>query len=156
MNFYSKHKFEEGDMSLLKLITKVGLLTLLTISVSASSDEPVIETAVEQSIETPAEPVYAVTQHSQSCPEDFYSLPLMSEPQFCQQFSTDLPASMSYHAKSDQYSVKDFYLERMGQAENENTLKGRIVLQYNNGQKIVIISPDGKGSQIDILVKSAN
>lgn len=130
-------------MSLLKLITKLGLATLLTAGMSAQSEET-------------TEPTNSATQHTQSCPEDFYTLPIIPEPQFCQQFSTDLPASLSYHAKRDQETAKQFYLDKMGQAESQDTLKGRIVLQYSNGQKVVIISPDGEGSQIDILVKSSS
>jgi hypothetical protein len=130
-------------MSLLKLITKLGLATLLFTGLSAHSQE------------TP-ELSNSETQHSQSCPEEFYSLPVIPEPQFCQQFSANLPASLSYHAKSDQAAAKQFYLDKMGKAESQDKLKGRIVLQYNNGQKVVIISPDGQGSQIDILVKSSS
>ena len=51
--------------------------------------------------------------------------------------------------------AKDFYINQLGQAESEETLRGRIVLQYSNGQQVLIISKDGQGSQIDILIKSA-
>ena len=65
-----------------------------------------------------------------------------------------LPGDEKTHT-SDQQTAKAFYLEQLGQAEDEKMLKGRIVLQYDNGQKVVVISKDGQGSQIDILVKSA-
>jgi hypothetical protein len=65
-----------------------------------------------------------------------------------------LPASMSYFASSNQQTTKEFYVEQLGQAEDEKMLHGRIVLQYSNGQKVVVISKDGQGSQIDILIKS--
>lgn len=90
-----------------------------------------------------------------TCPADFYTLPLYPNAKFCQLFAEELPASMSYFAISNQESAKDFYLDQLGQAEDEQMLKGRIVLQYGNGQKVVIISKDGQGSQIDILIKSA-
>ena len=102
------------------------------------------------------EDVSSSTQHTQSCPENFYSLPLIPNAKYCQQFSTELPASLSYYTKSDLNTAKNFYIDKMGPAESADKLKGRIVLQYNNGSKIVIISPDGDGSQIDILVKSSN
>jgi len=91
----------------------------------------------------------------QSCPQDFHTLPIYPNAKFCQLFNEELPASMSYFAISDQQSAKDFYISQLGQAEDEKMLKGRIVLQYSNGQKVVVISKDGQGSQIDILIKSA-
>jgi hypothetical protein len=90
----------------------------------------------------------------QSCPENFYTLPLYTNAKFCQLFAKELPASMSYFASSNQQTIKAFYVEQLGHAEDEKTLHGRIVLQYSNGQQVVVISKDGQGSQIDILVKS--
>ena len=92
---------------------------------------------------------------TQNCPEVFYDLPLYPNAKFCQLFAEKTPASMSYFAISDQQTAKKFYIEQLGQAEDEQTLKGRIVLQYNQGQTVLIISKDGDGSQIDILVKTA-
>lgn len=91
----------------------------------------------------------------QTCPENFYALPLYPKAKFCQLFAEKIPASMSYFALSDQQTTKQFYIEKLGQAENEQMLKGRIVLQYNQGQRVLVISKDGQGSQIDILVKTA-
>ena len=90
-----------------------------------------------------------------SCPENFYTLPLYPNAKFCQLFAEALPASMSYFAGSDQQTAKAFYVDQLGQAEDEKVLHGRIVLQYSKGQKVLVISKDGQGSQIDILIKSA-
>ncbi|WP_158972196.1 hypothetical protein [Paraglaciecola sp. L3A3] len=121
-----------------KLIIKVCVIWLL--SNNAYADTTEAETKNKQSI--------------QICPETFYSLPLLDSAKFCQQFSTTPPASMSYFAADDQQTTKTFYLKNFGPAEKEQILKGRIVLQYEDGNKIVIISTDGQGSQIDILIKS--
>ena len=96
------------------------------------------------------------TVSTQTCPEEFYALPLYPNAKFCQLFAKELPASMSYFAISSQQTAKAFYLEKLGKAEDEKTLNGRIVLQYANGQKVVVISKDGQGSQIDILIKSSS
>jgi hypothetical protein len=127
-------------MSLLKLIFKVSIL----LSLSSSG----LSQAQEQ------QPVTNIS--TQNCPEVFYTLPLYPNAKFCQLFAEELPASMSYFAVSDQQTAKAFYIEKLGQATDEKTLKGRIVLQYFNGQKVVVISKDGQGSQIDILIKSAD
>jgi hypothetical protein len=89
----------------------------------------------------------------QSCPNDFFQLPLYPQARMCQIFADELPASLVYHSDADQETTKAYYVESLGQAETENTLKGRIVLQYNNGDHIIIISEDGNGSQVDILIK---
>ena len=126
-------------MGLLKLIFKVSVLLAITSNGLLQAEE--LQTEMNVSV--------------QGCPEDFYSLPLYPNAKFCQLFAEELPASMSYFAISDQQAAKAFYLEQLGQAEDEKMLKGRIVLQYANGQKVVVISKDGQGSQIDILIKSA-
>ena len=126
-------------MCLLKLILKVSALLAMTSS----------GLSLAESLET------ETTVNVQSCPQNFYALPLYPNAKFCQIFAEQPPASLTYFAISDQQTAKAFYLEQLGQAEDEQMLKGRIVLQYANGQKVVIISKDGQGSQIDILIKSA-
>ena len=96
-----------------------------------------------------------MTEHlaMQSCPDDFFQLPLYPQARMCQIFAEELPASLIYHSNADQETTKAYYLESLGQAESEYTLQGRIVLQYKNGDHIIIISKDGDGTQVDILVK---
>jgi hypothetical protein len=127
-------------MCLLKLIFKVSVMLAIVSNGLLQAQELQTETNVSV----------------QNCPADFYTLPLYPNAKFCQLFAEELPASMSYFAISDQQTTKAFYIEKLGQAENEEMLKGRIVLQYSNGQKVVVISKDGQGSQIDILIKSAD
>jgi hypothetical protein len=110
-----------------------------------------LSTGILQAQEQMAEPEELVNP----CPEEFYSLPLYPNAKFCQLFDEELPASMTYFAMSDQQTAKNFYVKQLGQAEDEKMLKGRIVLQYEQGEKVVVISKDGAGSQVDILVKSA-
>lgn len=161
MNFYSKQKRYLEDICLLnfKLKGSILLAALASISLQAQ-DYAVADPLTEQTqseameIETP-EPMSIPETRDSSCPADFYTLPLYPNAKFCQLFAKELPASMSYFAISDQQTAKNFYLDQLGQAEDEKMLKGRIVLQYANGQKVLVISKDGQGSQIDILIKSA-
>jgi hypothetical protein len=125
-------------MSLLKFIVKGPLLFAILSSAWSQAQDLKIENHV----------------NVQSCPENFYTLPLYPNAKFCRLFAEGLPSSMSYFASSNQKTTKAFYVEQLGQAEDEKILHGRIVLQYSNGQKVVVISKDGKGSQIDILIKS--
>jgi hypothetical protein len=115
----------------------------------------ILELETAQMSDQVSEPMSIPETRGPTCPVDFYTLPLYPNAKFCQLFAEELPASMSYFAISDQESAKAFYLDQLGQAEDEQMLKGRIVLQYGNGQQVVVISKDGQGSQIDILIKSA-
>jgi hypothetical protein len=87
------------------------------------------------------------------CPTDFFTLPIVSDAKFCQTFAAELPATLSYHANLAIDTAKSFYTEALGAPESESMIKGRIVLVYQAGKQTVIISPDGQGSQVDILVK---
>jgi len=173
MDFYSKHKHYLGDICLLnfKLNSLILLVALTSISLQAQDNEveetlpvqvqsKVMKTQTHQPVAevTPdqvSQPMSVSETRSPTCPADFFTLPLYPKAKFCQLFAEELPASMSYFTISDQQTAKAFYLEELGQAEDEKMLKGRIVLQYSNGQKVVVISKDGQGSQIDILIKSA-
>lgn len=173
MNFYSKHKRHPGDSCLLNFKVKSSILlaALASISLQAQDYEvdetlapqtqsEVMKTQASEPEITPssdqvAEPMSVADIRSSGCPADFYTLPVSPNAKFCQLFDETLPASMSYFAFSDQQSAKAFYISQLGQAEDEKMLNGRIVLQYSNGQKVVVISKDGQGSQIDILIKSA-
>lgn len=95
-----------------------------------------------------------IASDTQVCPPEFFQLPLHPQASLCLVFDETLPASLTYHAKADQNSTKTFYTDQLGQAQSEESLKGRIVLQYKNGEQTIVISPDGAGSQVDILVKN--
>ncbi|MGS2721390.1 hypothetical protein [Paraglaciecola aestuariivivens] len=97
-----------------------------------------------------------ISQSVELCPESFYNIPLYPEAKFCQLFADTLPASMSYFVGGDQQQARDYFIQQLGQADSVETYHGRIVMQYNQGQQVLIISKDGHGSQIDMLIKSAS
>ncbi len=91
---------------------------------------------------------------SQSCPADFFGLPLYPDAKMCQLFSDGLPASLTYHASTDQSTAQKFFTQNLGNANKTSTLLGRTVLEYDGSNVIIVISKDGDGSQVDVLVKS--
>ena len=91
---------------------------------------------------------------SQSCPADFFGLPLYPDAKMCQLFSDGLPASLTYHASTDQSTAQKFFTQNLGDANKTSTLLGRTVLEYDGSNVIIVISKDGDGSQVDVLVKS--
>lgn len=101
-----------------------------------------------------AEQADADLMNTQICPTNFHDLPLFPDAKMCQMFGESLPATMTYHATTDQQSTQDFYTEALGEADNISMLKGRIQLEYDGANKIIMISQDGAGTQIDVLVKN--
>ncbi len=92
---------------------------------------------------------------TQACPASFYSVPLQADAKFCQIFAESMPASISYFAPSTQQQARAFFIAQLGEADSEQSLHGRIVLQYAGGQTVLVISEDGQGTQIDMLIKSS-
>ena len=132
---------QTGDVSTLSTSThklKFGLFAL-TLSCSASIQ---------------AQDIEQDGPDTQSCPADFYQLPIYPGASLCQVFAEQLPASLTYHAKAQQDEARAFFIQQLGEAEAEKSLKGRILLEYNGGSQIIVISKDGDGSQVDVLVKS--
>jgi hypothetical protein len=89
------------------------------------------------------------------CPEHFHTIPLTQDARFCQQFDDKLPATLSFHSVVTPDAALSFYLEQLSNAE-QTTSKGRQVLQAPAGEWVLVISADGEGSQIDILVKTGD
>lgn len=95
-----------------------------------------------------------MTNDVEQCPTDFYQLPIFPGAKLCQIFADGMPASMTYHASADQQTTQMFYQEKLGEADNIILLKGRILMEYADSKQIIVISKDGNGSQVDVLVKS--
>lgn len=89
----------------------------------------------------------------QACPQAFHSVPIFPQSSLCLSFDDDLPASMTYHARADMQAVENFYTEQLGDANDSQQVKGRRLLTYADGMHTIVISDDGSGSQVDILVK---
>lgn len=90
----------------------------------------------------------------ETCPSEFFSVPVYPQSKLCLPFSESLPASMSYHADSHPDAVQDYYVSALGEATSQQQMKGRLVMTFAQGSQTIIISPDGSGSQVDILVKN--
>ncbi|WP_088330500.1 hypothetical protein [Lacimicrobium sp. SS2-24] len=95
------------------------------------------------------------TSAASGCPERFHAIPLTTDAKFCQQFDDKLPASLSFFSAGTPELTLDYYLSQMTAAQHSNS-KGRQVLQSQQGHWVIVISQDGEGSQVDILVKANN
>lgn len=90
----------------------------------------------------------------QECPDDFHDIPMYPSARLCHVFDDKLPASISFHADADIEMTTSYYVQNLGSTSNRYMSRGRQILQFNNGQQVIIVSEDGAGSQVDILIKS--
>lgn len=88
------------------------------------------------------------------CPELFYELTISGDARLCQIFADQLPASLSYHSDNSPAVTEAFYRAQLREPLKVSKVKNRTLIEYENRNKIIVISKDGKGSQIDILVTS--
>ena len=93
------------------------------------------------------------TAESNSCPEAFLDIPVYYDASHCQVFSSEPPASMSYHAKAGMEQMLSFYQSKLGEAQAQDKKRGRHILEFNAGNQIIILSNDNQGTQVDILIK---
>lgn len=87
------------------------------------------------------------------CPTQFHSVSIHQDAKLCQIFDDKLPASMVYHVAISPTEAIAFYLDNSALLKR-STVRERTFLSNENNNYRVVVSPDGTGSQIDILVVS--
>ncbi|MCC2617431.1 hypothetical protein LJ739_14355 [Aestuariibacter halophilus] len=100
-----------------------------------------------------AEPASTTDMQTSACPTAFHDVPLHPDARWCQSFDDSLPASLSHFVPQQQQQVIAFYQQSLGDAERQQTVHGRTLLQYSGGQFTIVVSDDGQGAQVDILVR---
>ncbi|MFC3092625.1 hypothetical protein DRW07_00220 [Alteromonas sediminis] len=98
---------------------------------------------------------YAGSPDVANCPENFHSIALHQDAKLCQIFDEGLPATLVYHLKLSPNQVVTYYTQADG-FEVRSVVGERTLISNNQDSKRIVISPDGKGTQIDILVISTN
>lgn len=89
---------------------------------------------------------------TQACPAKFYDVKIPRSGKLCQVFATELPASMILFVAQQPEDLLSFYTNDTAQFGPSKLVKQRYVLHSKDQTSTVIISKDGDGSQIDILV----
>lgn len=130
------------------------LCTLLCLSLQAIANE---ETLPQSSASEAQEPKAAnnatLSQiDTQTCPNNFYDVKLPSNGKLCQVFASDLPASMIFFVPQNPSEVVAFYKQDPSEFTTTKQVKQRYLLQSDDKNTTLIISNDGKGTQVDVLV----
>ena len=88
--------------------------------------------------------------------EEFYQIPLVNDAREFARLDQKLPAVLSYFSQLSETELRDFYLQQLGQPDNEQILYGRQHLYFTlNGQKVRIhISSRDDWRQVDIMVQN--
>jgi len=92
---------------------------------------------------------------AQTCPENFYQVKLPNNGKLCQVFAADLPASMIFFVPQLPEEVVAFYQQDSAIFSTTKQVKDRMLLQSEDKNTTLIISTDGNGTQVDVLVKSS-
>lgn len=92
---------------------------------------------------------------TENCPQSFYSITLPEGGKLCQVFAADFPASMIFHVPSSPQQVVDFYAKNDSIFSSSKRVKDRFMLQSKDKNTTLIISADGNGAQVDVLVKKS-
>lgn len=87
-----------------------------------------------------------------NCPDDFYSVAMPDGASQCQRFDGEMPASLVYHTSANTQSVLQWYQESMPELAVVSRFNGRVVLSAHNNNIRVVVSPDNRGAQVDLLV----
>lgn len=89
---------------------------------------------------------------TQECPKSFYTVKLPNNGKLCQVFATELPASMIFFVPQAPSEVLKFFKQGSSEFSTTTQLKQRYMLKSNDKTTTLIISADGKGTQVDVLV----
>ncbi|MDT0596004.1 hypothetical protein [Glaciecola petra] len=129
----------------------MGLLLIFAVS-SVSAFKADEEQAIENHSNTDISESMQI--EAQACPESFYDISLPSGGKLCQVFAADFPASMIFFVPTSPEEVVNFYKNDSTQFTNSKQVKDRFMLQTSDKNTTLIISADGEGSQVDVLIKA--
>ncbi|MGP9801654.1 hypothetical protein [Rheinheimera sp. NSM] len=88
--------------------------------------------------------------------QDFFQIPVASDAREFARLDNKIPAVLSYFSQQTEQSLRDFYIQRLGEPVNEQTLYGRQHLYFNvNSNQIrILISSQDDWRQVDIMVQN--
>ena len=134
------------------------LLAKVSVAYTAISQGSITDTPVTNS-EKPqiADNVGAnvnVAVRSEACPENFNQVSIPVNGKLCQIFAADFPASMILFIPQTPEEVVKYYLASSSSFVEPKKIKQRTMLKSADNNTTLIISKDGGGTQVDILVKS--
>jgi len=95
-----------------------------------------------------------------SCPSTFFHVAVIENARQCQKFDdslpSSLPASLVYFTQQSQQQVIAFYQQAHPSFTAVAPVNQRTLLAATDGSVRIIVSPDSKGTQVDVLIINTN
>ncbi|MCW8092837.1 hypothetical protein [Alteromonas sp. ASW11-130] len=88
----------------------------------------------------------------QTCPSSFFSIHLPASAKQCQLFDGDTPASMIFFSPENKDALIKHFQSTVPSLKITSTFNGYTLLTGEHDTLRIIVSTDGKGSQVDVLV----
>lgn len=134
------------------------LLSMIAVGVSACSSTQDIE---EKPTQAPVvlEPVIEEIEEevvSKVINNGVIDIPILDNAQVFAEFTDKLPAVINYFTQSSEAKVIDFYQQAFGEPYSKELKRGRLTLQYQEGEEVmrVVISQQNKKRQVDVIIES--
>jgi hypothetical protein len=88
--------------------------------------------------------------------KDFYQIPLPEDAREFARRDNKLPAVLSYFSQQSETTLRDFYIQQLGQPNSTQTLYGREHLYFtlNGNQVRILISSRDNWRQVDVMVQN--
>jgi hypothetical protein len=136
------------------------LLSMIAVGVSACSSTQDIE---EKPTQAPVvlEPVIEEIEEevvSKVINNGVIDIPILDNAQVFAEFTDKLPAVINYFTRSSEAEVIDFYQQAFGEPYSQELKRGRLTLQYQEGEEVmrVVISQQNKKRQVDVIIENNN
>ncbi|MDX1391071.1 MAG: hypothetical protein R3241_01725 [Rheinheimera sp.] len=90
-----------------------------------------------------------------SLANDFYQVPMPADAREFARLDSKMPAVLSYFSQQSDSALREFYIQRLGSPNSEQTLYGREHLYFTvNGKQVrILISNRDDWRQVDIMVQ---
>ena len=142
---------ESAPIQLASISTSASLSAQPTPNITQNS---VLNTLSSDIITNKLDANVTLVTRSAGCPEDFNKVSIPINGKMCQIFAADFPASMILFIPQTPEEVIQYYLASSANFVEPKTIKQRTMLKSADNNTTLIISKDGGGTQVDILVKS--
>lgn len=93
---------------------------------------------------------------AQSEANDFYQVPLPADAREFARLDNKMPAVLSFFSQQTESSLRDYYIQQLGQPEMAQQHYGREQLYFTvNGNRVrILISSQDDWRQVDIMVQN--
>jgi len=146
-------------MKVKQVVKHLTLLSIMAAGVSACSSSPIVEEPPTQApviveepyIEEPEEEVISAVINN-----GVIDIPLLEGAQIFAEFSDSLPAVINYFTNASETQIIDFYQQAFGEAHSQERKRGRLTLEYSEGEEAmrVVISQQNNKRQVDVIIES--